>query len=274
MQKECRIVRDLLPNYMEKLTGDATNAMVEAHLEQCTDCQEYYKKLEKNTMEEQASEREENTRFGRTLQRYRYQLFGGFIGVALTIVLFLLILVSGIRLINRISYEKGHTEDTEAYGLFEGYSGLSKLALFPTDSQLEAYGATVKEYYFDCSGPKLYQNCEIYAECKFDEKAFMQEVRRLKAIKNPETGKTSVYNETEYAFPVVYAMRNAEGCNEYALLCADDFKIIYIYLQGVADRREIHFPEEYLPPDYGQDGMSFEEVEVYTIYESEDEKSN
>ncbi len=272
MQKECMIVRDLFPNYMENLTGDATNVMIKEHLEDCPDCQEFYKKLERDSIEEQEIKQEAEQRFKRILQRYRYQLFGGFIGVAFTIVIFILLVKCGINMFHSANYEKGHTEEVSEYGVFEGYSGLSKLTLFPTDVQLKEYGAEVKQYYFDCSGPKLYQNCEIYAECKFDEKSFIREIQRLKGIRSGETGRASVYDETDYEFPAVYTMRNAEGCNEYALLRADELKIIYIYLQGTVDRRDIHFSEAYLPPDYGQDGMNFEEVEEYTIYENENEK--
>lgn len=36
---DCSIVRDLLPNYMEKLTSDETNASINEHLLQCPECQ-------------------------------------------------------------------------------------------------------------------------------------------------------------------------------------------------------------------------------------------
>ena len=34
----CEVIRDLLPSYVDGLTGEATNALVEAHLDSCSDC--------------------------------------------------------------------------------------------------------------------------------------------------------------------------------------------------------------------------------------------
>ena len=36
--KECKIVQDLLPNYIEKLTNEETNKFIEEHLKNCEDC--------------------------------------------------------------------------------------------------------------------------------------------------------------------------------------------------------------------------------------------
>lgn len=37
-EKECKLVQDLLPNYMEKLTGEESNKIIEAHLKECSEC--------------------------------------------------------------------------------------------------------------------------------------------------------------------------------------------------------------------------------------------
>lgn len=49
----CSIVRDLLPNYIDKLTEDETNYIIEDHLSNCTNCKLIY--------EEMSSEMEDNT---------------------------------------------------------------------------------------------------------------------------------------------------------------------------------------------------------------------
>ena len=36
--KDCKIVQDLLPNYVENLTTKETNQFIENHLENCKDC--------------------------------------------------------------------------------------------------------------------------------------------------------------------------------------------------------------------------------------------
>ena len=42
---ECNIVQDLLPNYIEKLTSNETNIVIEKHLETCENCKEAYEQM-------------------------------------------------------------------------------------------------------------------------------------------------------------------------------------------------------------------------------------
>lgn len=37
-KRDCKIVQDLLPNYIEKLTNEETNQYIELHLEKCNEC--------------------------------------------------------------------------------------------------------------------------------------------------------------------------------------------------------------------------------------------
>ena len=37
-KRDCKIVRDLLPNYIEKLTDEVTNEFIEEHIETCEEC--------------------------------------------------------------------------------------------------------------------------------------------------------------------------------------------------------------------------------------------
>lgn len=55
-KKECKIIQDILPNYIEKITSSETNEYVSQHLEKCQYCYEIYNdmtkefyKSEKNT---------------------------------------------------------------------------------------------------------------------------------------------------------------------------------------------------------------------------------
>ena len=38
-KKDCKIVQDLLPNYIETLTSEETNLFIEEHLKECKECQ-------------------------------------------------------------------------------------------------------------------------------------------------------------------------------------------------------------------------------------------
>ena len=51
-KRNCKIVQDLLPNYIDKLTNDETNQYIEEHLAKCNECKKIFKlldKIKKNT---------------------------------------------------------------------------------------------------------------------------------------------------------------------------------------------------------------------------------
>ena len=44
-KKVCRIIEDLLPNYLEGLTNEITNEFIEEHLNECASCQKEKQKM-------------------------------------------------------------------------------------------------------------------------------------------------------------------------------------------------------------------------------------
>ena len=44
-KKECKVVQDLLPNYIEGLTTKETNEFIEEHLKECKECQNVLKNM-------------------------------------------------------------------------------------------------------------------------------------------------------------------------------------------------------------------------------------
>lgn len=46
-KRNCKIVQDLLPNYIEKLTNEETNHFIEEHLKECTECQHIFENMQK-----------------------------------------------------------------------------------------------------------------------------------------------------------------------------------------------------------------------------------
>lgn len=47
-KKNCKIVQDLLPNYIEKLTNEETNTFIEEHLKECDECKEMLSNMQKD----------------------------------------------------------------------------------------------------------------------------------------------------------------------------------------------------------------------------------
>ena len=46
-KKDCKIVQDLLPNYIENLTSQETNNYIKEHLEQCNECNKIFENMKK-----------------------------------------------------------------------------------------------------------------------------------------------------------------------------------------------------------------------------------
>ena len=47
-RNDCKIVQDLLPNYIENLTSKETNDFIEEHLKKCKECKDIYDNMTKN----------------------------------------------------------------------------------------------------------------------------------------------------------------------------------------------------------------------------------
>ena len=46
-KRDCKIVQDLLPNYIENLTNEETNRFIEEHLKECPECQKVLENMKK-----------------------------------------------------------------------------------------------------------------------------------------------------------------------------------------------------------------------------------
>lgn len=265
-QKECMIVRDLLPSYIEQLANGTTVSVIEKHLQECKHCEKVYQELLLQYEQESCKQGKADKRFFRSLRRYRYQMLGGLIGIMIPFVT-AAVWLAIVGLKNDLAANATvYTDEIADYGKFEEYQGISELALFPKQGESEAFAATIQKYVYECDKNSLFQECQIYLECQYTEEHYIQEVERLQQIAGQDTGLEVIYTEKDFEYPAIYAMINAESCNEYALLMEEENKIIYVYLQATVDRRELYFDEEYLPLEYGQSGMEFENVEPYSIY--------
>ena len=262
----CAIVEDLFGSYMEELTNETTRHMVEEHLKECKTCQKKYETYLLQTEERSLQEEKVSQKFRRKLSRYRYQLVGIIIGIVLTLAVMIGGIAISIFLAQKANVVDNYTEDIAEYGKFQDYAGISKLYLFPSKKEMNMENTSLEKYVYECYGSKMYQTYQIYLECEYSKEEYLAEKERLKNVEEVDKEKVVQNSEGDFKYPGVYAMLNSEGCYEYALFLEEEEKIIYVYLQGSVDRRELKFSEEYLPVEYGQDGSSYENEKEYTMY--------
>ncbi len=49
---KCDMIRDLLPGYIDGLTGETSNTAIEEHLRECGECRKYFEAMKKEMMSE------------------------------------------------------------------------------------------------------------------------------------------------------------------------------------------------------------------------------
>ena len=67
MSKQCDIVRDILPLYVDDACSEASAEMVKEHLNACADCNAIYQKLLPHTSEDVLHEESERDVYKRQL---------------------------------------------------------------------------------------------------------------------------------------------------------------------------------------------------------------
>ena len=82
--RDCKIVRDLLPNYIEKLTDEETNKYIEEHLNSCMECKRI---LEETKQKIEIETKESDKRKVNGFKKYNRKLR------ALRIILVLIVLI-------------------------------------------------------------------------------------------------------------------------------------------------------------------------------------
>ena len=71
MKKDCNIVQDLLPNYIERLTNEETNKFIEEHLKTCEDCKKIYDDMKESLNKNNKNKEKKKVNF---LKKYKNKL--------------------------------------------------------------------------------------------------------------------------------------------------------------------------------------------------------
>ena len=84
-KRNCKIVQDLLPNYIDKLTNDETNQYIEEHLSKCNECKKIYDKMKQKL---ELNEPEKNSKEVKYINKYNKKLralkFNGCLGLLIS----------------------------------------------------------------------------------------------------------------------------------------------------------------------------------------------
>jgi len=146
MENKCKIVQDLLPTYIEKMTSIETTEFIKNHLENCSECCEIYSKMNTEIEEEYI----EDTEKIKIVKQYRRRIFTIKLAIILVIIILLFSTIGSIIFkfwILRNTYEKN-----------TNYYKYSNFTVFEYDESIERYekyytiyhrGSEMKKFYGD-----------------------------------------------------------------------------------------------------------------------------
>lgn len=147
MNKECKIIKDLLPSYIDKVTSEETNKFIEEHLNKCSECRKYYDEM--NSELEKESVRD--TEVVKEIKKYKRKIFTL---KALVIVVFVLLIVFILGTIGFKYYVVKNTINTN----INNEEAVGNFRIEEYDESIERYKDHVTYYYGESKMKKVYGN--------------------------------------------------------------------------------------------------------------------
>lgn len=120
-KRDCRIIQDLLPTYIEKLTSQETNNYIEEHLKECTECNKILTNMKKNI-------KIENNKVDKTEINYfkKYNKKINFLKLIILIIIIIFLIIIGRKaliLITLSEKAKNNINSNNYYVRLSQYEG-------------------------------------------------------------------------------------------------------------------------------------------------------
>ncbi len=260
----CSITTTLYPSYQEGLTSPASSKLIEAHLQECPDCQKRLLLAADSaahptggsaayTADDSAAHPADGSAAclaeASYLKHYRRLFLASTLGVFSGILLFVLLITNasfGVRHFMELAARQHivRTDSPDDYRQWGNYTGISEFAIFPEDL---SGCKSINEYHYQCSSSSILTTLQLYLDCQYTPEGYETEKQRLLNTAKADAGNTL------FAQPACYTMLFSGTACEYAIFLEKEQRILYISLENIS-RDEIVFDESYLPLDYGNFG--------------------
>ena len=90
MENKCKIIQDLLPTYLEKMTTDETTTFIEEHLKICPECKDLLNSMKADIEKEDL----ENTEIIKNIKTYKRKIITAKTVILLIILIFAIIIIN------------------------------------------------------------------------------------------------------------------------------------------------------------------------------------
>lgn len=208
-KKECNIIQDLLPNYIEGLTNEETNRFVEKHLKECKECNNTYLNMKENFYKKE----EEETKNVNFLKKHRKQI--KILRILLLIVLVILLIIifrKALITIDLNSKSARYQEANNYYIKINSYQGdaINILECYYKDgdylSTLTRYSNIDEEYKITSYKKGEDEVCFIESE----KEKFIQQSNLIAQLQIIDSTPKGFLNNIIYALSIGI---NSEPCN-------------------------------------------------------------
>ena len=71
MDKNCKVIKDLLPSYIDHVTSEETNKFIEEHLKECKECKKYFDEMNSEVEKEKIKDIE----MVKEIKKYKRKMF-------------------------------------------------------------------------------------------------------------------------------------------------------------------------------------------------------
>lgn len=121
-KKDCKIVQDLLPNYIDKLTSEDTNRYIEQHLKKCNECKKLLEDMKRDIKLKDESMQKEEVNY---MKKFKNKM-RGLKSIIILFVIFIII-ISGLiigrkfAIVLEISNKAQANKDTDNIHIVEYY---------------------------------------------------------------------------------------------------------------------------------------------------------
>ena len=276
MKRECSLIRDLLPLYVEQMVSEESKKIIEEHLAQCPSCKKVYEEMTERELgmrpemgENDGSEAAESfRRFVKKEKRRERMKIAVSVVLSFGLAIFLAFAIpAGILGAITLPLWITHTsEDISDYdrGSFKGDSGF---LIFPEEVREDR----VTEYYYSYREGLFDEDVQLYLQCEYTPEEFQEECLRLEQAHviyrdgGQRRRNGTRYNTGDYMLPAYEAIQGVDHAYEYALLDEENGRIDYIFLQFV-DEDDLVFAREKLPYGYGRDYTVDPKLSPYNMY--------
>lgn len=206
-KRDCKIVQDLLPNYIEKLTNEETNLFIEEHLKECNECKKVLNNMKKD-LKVNSSKRDD--REVKYMKKYSNKM--KILKTILLMIIAVYVLVVGRRTIIMASLSekaKDKQINNNYYAKLYSYQGDS-LTITESYNKGEDYLTTMKRF---VNGNQI-QKITYYK--KGNEQLFLTEFEGKKYIQNSST------MVDRHILPVTYVSDGLLTNMQYAFIIGID----------------------------------------------------